>query len=140
MGGLIKHFINQEYHFMKKCFCGTDMPFSGCCAPVLKGTLKADSAEILMRSRYSAYVTGAIDYIIETTHTSKRPGLVRTELAAWSKACLWQRLDILDATNTIVEFKAHYRDRRGKNQVHHERSNFVFENDRWYYLDGVFPE
>jgi SEC-C motif-containing protein len=124
---------------MKKCFCGNDKPFSVCCAPVIHGTIKADSAEKLMRSRYSAYVTHKIDYIIETTHVSERVNLVRKEIEDWAKANSWQQLEVLYSDEFIVEFKAHYKDRKGKNQIHHERSHFVYEEDRWYYLNGLFP-
>ncbi|TKT90470.1 YchJ family protein [Dyadobacter frigoris] len=123
---------------MKKCFCGANKPFSGCCGPIIKG-LKADSAEKLMRSRYSAYVTHAIDYIIETTHPSKRQTLVRKEIEEWAKTNVWQQLEIVNSGEFIVEFKASFKDRKGKNQIHHEKSEFVFENDSWYYLDGEFP-
>jgi SEC-C motif-containing protein len=124
---------------MKKCFCGNNVPFSGCCAPVIKGILKADSAEKLMRSRYSAYVTHQIDYIIETTHISERVSLIRKEIENWAKANTWQQLEVLYSDELTVEFKAYYKDRKGKNQIHHERSNFVCEEDRWYYLNGLFP-
>lgn len=123
---------------MKKCFCGADKPFSACCSPIIKG-LKADSAEKLMRSRYSAYATHATDYLIETTHPSKRQSVVRKEIEEWAKTNVWQQLEIVNSSEFIVEFKAHYKDRKGKTQVHHEKSTFVFENDVWYYLDGKFP-
>jgi SEC-C motif-containing protein len=124
---------------MKKCFCGNDKPFSGCCAPVIKGSVKADSAEKLMRSRYSAYVIREIDYIIETTHVSERVNLIKKEIEDWTKATNWQRLEIVYSDEYTVEFKAHYKDLKGKNHTHHERSRFVFEQDRWYYLNGLFP-
>lgn len=123
---------------MKKCFCGGSKPFSVCCGPIIKG-LKADSAEKLMRSRYSAYVTRAIDYIIETTYPSKRQGLVRKEIDEWAKTNVWQQLEIVSSSEFIVEFKAYFKDRKGKTQVHYEKSMFVFENNTWYYLKGEFP-
>lgn len=122
---------------MKKCFCGGNKPFSACCGPIIKG-LKADSAEKLMRSRYSAYVTHAVDYIINTTHVSKRLGLVRKEIEEWAKTNIWQQLEIIDSSEFKVEFKAYFKDRKGKIQVHHEKSTFLFEDGGWYYLDGEF--
>lgn len=92
-----------------------------------------------MRSRYSAYVTHATDYLIETTHPSKRQGLVRKEIEEWAKTNIWQQLEIVRASEFKVEFKAYFKDRKGKNQVHHEHSTFVYENAAWYYLDGEFP-
>lgn len=123
---------------MRKCFCGANKPFSACCGPVIKGN-KADSAEKLMRSRYSAYVTHAINYLIETTHPSKRLGLDKKEMEEWAKTNVWQQLEIVSSSAFKVQFKAYYKDKKGKNQIHHEHSTFVFENETWYYLDGEFP-
>ena len=123
---------------MKNCFCGTAKPFSSCCNPLIKGTLPAESAEKLMRSRYSAYVTSSVDYLVNTTHISKRGSLVRKDITDWAKSNVWLSLEILYADENTVEFKAHFRDRKGKKQVHHEKSSFVFEDKRWFYLDGTF--
>lgn len=125
---------------MKNCFCGSDQPFSRCCGPVIKGTIRADSAEKLMRSRYSAYVMAAVDYLIATTHISKRAQLSKKEIEQWAKTNNWQGLEIIRADTFTVEFKALFRDRSGKKQIHHEKSAFVFENECWYYVDGVFNE
>ena len=91
-----------------------------------------------MRSRYSAYVTGAVDYIIDTTHISSKGNLIRKDVLEWAKSNIWQSLEIIYADIDTVEFKAYFKDQKGKKQVHHERSSFIFENDVWFYLDGVF--
>ena len=70
---------------MKKCFCGSDKPYSRCCGPIIKGTIQATSAEKLMRSRYSAYVMAAVDYLIDTTHSSQRGNLSKKEIEQWAK-------------------------------------------------------
>jgi len=125
---------------MKTCFCGTDQPYSRCCGPIIKGAVKPDSAEKLMRSRYSAYVMNDVRYLSETTQLSKRAGFNEKETQLWAKSNRWLRLKIINADIFSVEFKAYYKDRAGKEQVHHEKSAFVFEEDRWYYADGVFNE
>ncbi|CAG4995142.1 hypothetical protein DYBT9275_01560 [Dyadobacter sp. CECT 9275] len=125
---------------MKNCFCGSDEPFSRCCGQAIKGTVPSESAEKLMRSRYSAYVMAAVDYLIATTHVSRRARLVQKEIEQWAKTNNWQRLEIIYADTYSVEFKAHFRDRSGKKQIHHEKSAFVFEQGRWYYLDGEFED
>lgn len=122
---------------MKTCFCNSDEPYSRCCGPLIKGVAKAASAEKLMRSRYSAYVVGAVDYLISTAHVSKRASLSRKEIEQWAKGSQWLGLEIIHADTFTVEFKATYRDRSGKKQVHHEKSTFVFENESWYYLTGI---
>jgi SEC-C motif-containing protein len=123
----------------KSCFCGSKEPFSRCCGPIILGTVKAPSAEKLMRSRYSAYVTASVDYLIASTHVSKRASLSKEEILQWAKSSFWQGLEIVNADTFTVEFKASYKDKKGKVQVHHENSTFVFEDGNWYYVDGVFP-
>lgn len=125
---------------MKSCYCGSDQPFSKCCNPIIKGIVNANSAEKLMRSRYSAYVVGATDYLIATTHVSERQLLSKKEIEQWAKTNVWQKLEIVKADTFSVEFKAYFRDRSGKNQVHHEKSTFVFEDGKWLYVDGIFNE
>ena len=93
-----------------------------------------------MRSRYSAYVMGEVDYLFETTHTSQRAGLDKKDIEQWAKSNRWQRLEIIGAETFLVEFKAYFTDKSGKKQVHHEKSSFVFENGNWFYVDGVFNE
>lgn len=88
-----------------------------------------------MRSRYSAFAIGDADYLLETWHPSTRPQ--QLELDA---SLRWYRLDILarsgggplDAAGT-VEFRAHYRSPEGAG-AQHERSHFVRERGRWFYL------
>ena len=125
---------------MKICFCGSDRPFSRCCGPIIKGTNLASSAEKLMRSRYSAYVTCAVDYLIATTHISKRSSISKKEVEQWAKTNSWHRLEIVHSDTFTIEFKAYFRDRSSKLQVHHEQSTFVFEEGNWYYVDGVFGD
>ena len=125
---------------MKNCFCGSSEPYSRCCGPIIKGTIRATSAEMLMRSRYSAYVMATVDYLIDTTHISQRANLSRKEIEQWAKSNNWQGLEIVNADTFTVEFKASYRDQSGRKQVHHEKSTFIFENDKWFYKDGVFNE
>ena len=93
-----------------------------------------------MRSRYSAYVTCSVDYLIATTHISKRSSLSRKEIEQWAKTNSWQRLEVVRSHTFTVEFKAHFKDRNSKPLVHHEKSTFVFEQGCWYYLDGVFGD
>jgi SEC-C motif-containing protein len=124
---------------MKTCFCSSDQPYSNCCGPLINGSIKATSAEKLMRSRYSAYVVAAIDYLYDTTHNSQRTGLNKKDIENWAKANNWQRLEVLYADTFTVEFKAFYTDSKGKKQFHHEKSTFVYEGGSWYYLSGTFP-
>lgn len=56
----------------KVCPCGSNKPFDYCCRPIVEGQKAAPTAEALMRSRYTAFALGAIDYLIDTTAPEKR--------------------------------------------------------------------
>jgi SEC-C motif-containing protein len=121
------------------CPCGSGKRYADCCKPLHRGKQHASSAEALMRSRYAAYHEGEVKYLIDTLHPSKRRDLDRKGLAASARDLKWTRLKILavqggsliDLTG-VVEFEAHY-----EGGVLHERSNFVREGGRWYYVDGA---
>jgi SEC-C motif domain protein len=98
---------------------------------------QADTAEALMRSRFSAYAVEDADYIWRTWHPRTRPP-APVPLAGID----WVRLEILDVVDGqpgdetgVVEFRAHYREGR-RFGVLHERSTFEMRARRWFYLDG----
>ncbi len=91
-----------------------------------------------MKSRYSAYVTHQVDYLIETTHVSTRKYYSKEEILNWATANEWQKLEIISSTETTVEFKAFFLDFNKENQVHYEFSTFKKEGDSWFYVDGKF--
>jgi len=120
------------------CYCGSAKPFAICCEPYLNNTEKASTAEALMRSRYSAYCIQAGDYLLATTHSSTRKFHKKEDIMAWSGSNQWLKLEVLNATETVVEFKAYFLDERLKANIHHEQSTFVKEDGNWFYVDGVF--
>jgi SEC-C motif-containing protein len=93
----------------------------------------APSPEALMRSRYSAYVLGELQYLLDTWHASTAPGDL--ELAPVK----WLGLEVRHAAESgdagVVEFVARSRDANGAQRMH-ETSRFVREAGRWYYIDG----
>jgi SEC-C motif-containing protein len=124
------------------CPCGSGDDLDRCCGRLLDGE-PAPTALALMRSRYTAYVRGAIDYLIETHDESTRGPLDRSAIAAWSRETEWLGLEILatqrgGATDDegIVEFIARGRT-RGAPFAQRERSRFRRRDGRWYYVDGV---
>ena len=123
---------------MSNCYCGNSIPFQDCCEPYIKGITNASTAEKLMRSRYSAFATGAADYLVNTTHISKRRFHNKKDILAWSQANKWLKLEVLTSTETTVTFKAYYLDENLKAQVHYEHSTFKLENGLWFYVDGEY--
>ncbi len=123
---------------MSNCYCGNSIPFQDCCEPYIKGIANAATAEKLMRSRYSAFATGAADYLVNTTHICKRRFHNKKDILAWSQANKWLKLEVLASTETTVTFKAYYLDENLKAQVHYEHSTFKLENGKWFYVDGEY--
>ena len=122
------------------CPCGSGRAFADCCGPLLAGAA-APTAEALMRSRYTAHVRGAIDYIVDTHDAATRGTLDRRAIGRWASGSDWLDLTILavDEAAGVVEFAARYRPKKqsdGREQRHHERSRFVRHDGRWYYRDG----
>lgn len=129
-------FINKMIE--NKCYCGSDKNFQNCCEPIIKGIQKAPTAESLMRSRYSAYATHQVDYLLESTYVLERKYYSKSEILLWATNNQWLQLQILNSTENTVEFKAHFLDNKLQKQIHHELSTFKFENGTWFYVDGQF--
>ena len=123
---------------MSGCYCGNSISFQDCCEPYIKGIKNTPTAETLMRSRYSAFATGAADYLVNTTHISKRQLQNKKDILDWSQANKWLKLEVLATTENTVTFKAYYLDENLKAQVHYEHSTFKLENEKWFYVDGEF--
>ena len=121
------------------CPCGHGI-YTHCCEPLHRGQRVAESAEQLMRSRYSAFAKHEIDYIVSTTASGQQSHLDITAIRDWAMSNQWLKLEViqhlprLDKTHAQVEFKAHYQN-GDQVHVHHETSNFVFINRQWYFLD-----
>jgi len=110
------------------CPCGSNSSFAHCCQPVIEGD-NATSAEILMRSRYSAYVLGCWDYLHHSWHADTRPSRVSPT------GTDWLGLTIIHATETSVEFIAGFRE-HGTIMTLHEISRFAKLGKHWRYVDG----
>lgn len=125
------------------CHCCSGKEFENCCQPFIDGTAKPQTAEELMRSRYSAYAVAAVEYLLRSTHPSVRKFYQAEEIENWAKTSRWQRLEIVSKTAGeakdklgTVEFKAYYTDKHGQPQIHHEHSNFRKELGKWFFVDG----
>ena len=97
-----------------------------------------------MRSRYSAYVAGKIDYIDRTNDPNSKDEFDREAAEAWSKKSEWLGLEIVGTraggpsdSEGEVEFIARYKV-DGKETSHHEVSLFNRgkKDGQWYYMDG----
>ncbi len=128
---------------MSLCPCASEKSYSDCCEPFILGKKKAPTAVALMRSRYSAFAVGNMDYIYNTHHESTRGELDMDSVKSWALNSEWLGLEIRETqkgtekdTEGQVEFvcKFNFND---KVQSHHELSTFVKEKDQWFFVDGA---
>ncbi|MGO2338979.1 MAG: YchJ family protein [Psychrobacter sp.] len=159
--------------FLQTCPCqinpastsvgSTPLSYQDCCQPYhdafynnetdRAGNIYAESAERLMRTRYSAFVLVRPEYIVKTTLPAQQDLLDVEAIESWAKETDWAGLEIVEHTPKLgkrhakVEFKAYFNTKNNieglaeKTQAHHELSAFVkvkskADNDaRWYFLD-----
>jgi SEC-C motif domain protein len=123
------------------CPCGAGPAYAACCGPFLAGA-PAPTALALMRSRYTAYVRGEIDYVVATHAPATRADVDVPAATAWSRDTAWGGLEILATSaggekdeHGIVEFVV-----RGVTNgtpfAQRERSKFSRFDGRWCYVDG----
>ncbi|MEJ2038885.1 MAG: YchJ family protein [Desulfosarcinaceae bacterium] len=131
---------------MEACPCGSGRDFAECCQPFIQGQTNPETAEALMRSRYSAHVKSEVDYIYETTHPAHKKNCDTKSVAAWCRKAQWQSLEIVQTTgggpqdaSGTVEFIVRYREKE-KPVKHHEIAEFERHEDRWYFKDGKAPQ
>ncbi len=126
-------------------FLTASIAYSDCCQPyhdaLDKNGIDAESAERLMRTRYSAFVLQKADYIVKTTLPAQQALLDINAIEKWARETNWAGLEIvnhkakLGKRHAQVEFKAFYIKSDGAQSAHHELSSFVEINGRWYFLD-----
>lgn len=136
----LKSLITKSNLYKQDCKCGSTNSYGNCCAIAHKNIELVETAQQLMRSRYTAYVLGNIEYLIQSHHSSTSPIREQKEILKWTTSVKWLRLEILNFTegeeNDIkgtVEFKAYFEE-GGEEEVIHENSKFIRENNYWVYL------
>lgn len=125
----------------KSCPCGTGLSTDLCCGRYLDGE-PAPTPEALMRSRYSAFALNLCDYVLATWHVSTRPEALSPDLNTEWKALIIVKAASEetppDADKGYIHFRAYFKE-RGRWHMLEENSRFVFEQSRWWYVDGT-PE
>ena len=92
-----------------------------------------------MRARYSAYATQNNPYILSTMSGKALNDF--TGFSSQSDTITWVKLEICNTgkyndMSAWVEFKAFYIGSNGKMGQMHEKSDFNFENNQWFYVNG----
>lgn len=121
------------------CPCDAQRDYANCCAPYHQHIQIPQTAEALMRSRYSAFAMQNADYLQATWDKNTRP----KTLDLTDDATIWQQLRIVNTqkggandSKGKVEFKA-FGVIAGQPFVMHEISRFVKRQQHWFYIDGV---
>jgi SEC-C motif domain protein len=96
----------------------------------------APDAETLMRSRYTAFVVERADYLLATWYVRHRPQAIDFDPGVKWLGLEVRQHHVLDATHAEVEFVARQKSPGLPAIRLHERSRFIHESGRWYYVDG----
>lgn len=127
---------------MNSCPCGSGTDYADCCEPIITGKKPAETAEQLMRARYSAHVKVDVDFIYDTTHPDHREGYDHKGTKSWAEKSEWHGLEIISTTDGgpkdetgEVEFIARFRDKDGV-RSHHERGQFERKRKKWLFTEG----
>ncbi|MFD3942007.1 YchJ family protein [Streptomyces sp. NPDC058579] len=121
------------------CPCGLPARYGECCGRFHAEPATAPTCELLMRSRYSAFVVRDAGYLLRTWAPETRPGEVD-----FDPSMRWAGLEIREATDGTafhqsgtVTFVARYT-HGGEPGSLHERSRFRRHEGAWVYVDGDF--
>ncbi len=124
------------------CPCGSKLQFEDCCGPYLMGDKDPPTAEALMRSRYTAYAMGSIDYLYKSSCAKIQREFDADGCKKWSESAEWTGMEVLRTEGGgesddkgVVEFIAHY-SINGKPVNHHETSEFGRIGGKWKFIDG----
>eukprot|EP00890_Picochlorum_soloecismus_P004202 jgi/Picsp_1/4783/NSC_02151-R1_sec-c motif domain protein len=146
----------QKKNKKSSCPCGSGRSYANCCKKYHTGEKLPDTAEGLMRSRYTAYAKGLVDYVVQTTHPDNPAAkedikTLRDDVRATCDKITWDKLVILekesgDEDEAFVTFKTYFKvvGQRGQRaqgfhtQSFIERSRFLRRSSdgAWSYVDG----
>jgi SEC-C motif domain protein len=148
MGGLAMLIINKYLSFMPRnirhtmptetdCPCNSGKLFKECCSPILADHSLAVIPEMLMRSRYTAFVVEDSAFLLRSWDVSTRPRSINFE-----KNIVWLKLIIEDAppplpnesTGSVV-FQASFIQHDNVVEMK-EKSVFLRNDNLWFYLNG----
>jgi len=122
------------------CPCGSKRAYHDCCRPYHIGKAHPETAEQLMRARYSAFFFRLVDYLVSSTHPDSREKNLREELVAVVDQMMWRSLKIVGSSKGQkedkkgkVEFMAQYHCDGGFHELH-ENSRFRKYKGQWKYV------
>jgi SEC-C motif domain protein len=132
---------------MNDCPCGSNFPYIDCCGVLIRGTGFADTAEDMMRSRYTAFFQKDWEYLVTTSHPEDKKEMARLGSDLIDDEVVWKKLEIvntraggLNDSEGQVDFIAHYT-KDEKEHILRESSRFYKVNGNWVYSrkDSTLP-
>jgi SEC-C motif-containing protein len=124
------------------CPCGSKLSFDQCCEPFLLEQRKPETATQLMRSRYTAYAMGTVEFLYKTSSPKVQKEFDADNSRKWAESAKWTGIEIIDEIggksddlNGSVEFIAHYTVNKTEFN-HHEQADFSKVNGEWVFMDG----
>lgn len=129
-----------------QCPCQSGSSLQECCGLIIRGEKQAQTAEQLMRARYTAYTQVEMEFIEQTHDPKTRAEIDMAASREWAETTKWTGLEIVKTQQGnvadefgMVEFKATFDTESGP-QVHHELSLFNKQDGRWFYSDSTQPK
>lgn len=124
------------------CPCGSGKSYNDCCRDYHIGKANPQTAEQLMRSRYSAFFFRLADYLVSSQHPDTRERDLKQQLEAMLHTVMWRSLTILSTSKGgsedkkgKVKFVAQYHE-NGELHEMTEHSRFRRHKGVWKYYDG----
>ena len=125
------------------CPCGSKRDYDKCCKPFHKGDALPETAEQLMRSRYSAFAKAEITYLKDTYWPKFQHSFDEAGYHARATNSTWLGLEILahdgggaaDTTATVTFVATSLTN--GTYDKHKEQSLFKKKAGRWYYVEPI---
>lgn len=128
--------------FGTKCPCNSGQAYRKCCEPFLEGRAKPETAEQLVRSRFTAFKYQKLDYIYQTMLPKVRKKIPRATLEQMMTQVEWSKMEVkkvegggiedeIGKVEFVAEMKA-----QGKTLPHHEVSFCQKVEGQWFYADA----
>lgn len=122
------------------CPCQSNLNFEQCCQPFISGSALPETAEQLMRSRYTAYQQAQADYLYQTQSPDTRTPDLLAEIKQFAQSVKFVDLTVLSHqpisdVSAEVTFIAAYIDANKLVEMQ-ECSQFIKLHGTWYYTQG----
>lgn len=125
------------------CPCGSRLDYDKCCQPYHIGAALPETAEQVMRSRYSAFVQEKISYLKDTLWPKFQRDFDEKSYRLRAVNSTWLSLEIIDKeegqasdTKGTVTFIATSLE-NGAIKKQQEKSLFKKKAGRWYYVEPM---